>query len=73
MATIKKIRMNTNSAGPDGNLIAGKEYSVPGEVTLKEARELIKGRYAVEVKPQAKTKRVTEPEAGDDEETEDKK
>jgi hypothetical protein len=42
-----KIKMITLAAGPNGNLLAGHEYTVPGEVSQAEADALVAGGYAV--------------------------
>ena len=46
-----RIKMKTSSAGPDGVRPVGWE----GEVLDKEARELLAGDYAEELKPPAST------------------
>ncbi len=49
------IEMKTLQAGPTGTREPGKVYDVPD----KEAKELIAGGYAVEVKRNAKPQRAT--------------
>jgi len=56
-----KIKMITLAASPNGNLLAGHEYGVPGEVSQSEANALVSGGYAVVVKSAAVVEPVTTP------------
>jgi hypothetical protein len=49
------IRMSTTSAGPAGVRVAGSVHELPD----KEAKELIAGGYAVEVKRETLAERAT--------------
>jgi len=48
---ITAIKMITLSSGPNGTLLPGQIYLVPGEVSERQARDLVAGRYAEVANP----------------------
>ena len=54
---INRIKMNTESASPDGCYKEGQEYDVPGEIPLKTAKDFVAGGYAEDLTPKQPSKK----------------
>ncbi len=62
---MKRIKLFTSLAGPDGSYAAG-EYEVPGEMPKKQADAVVKGGYGEYLKaaPEPEPEEKPEPKRG---------